>query len=72
MSKWLWIAPLMVGAAGWGQTNAPLPTVIPETPLGGHVIPSGTEFHLRINEALSTGRNQAATHSRLRSWLPSW
>ncbi|HUB78775.1 MAG TPA: hypothetical protein VMB03_08275 [Bryobacteraceae bacterium] len=58
MSKWFWIAPFALAAAGWGQTNAPIPTVIPETPLGGHVIPSGTELHVRINEALSTDRNE--------------
>jgi len=58
MSKWFWIAPLAMAAAGWGQTNAPIPRVIPETPLGGHVIPSGTELHVRINEPLSTDRNQ--------------
>jgi hypothetical protein len=58
MPRWFLIAPLALAAAGWAQMNAPIPTVIPETPLGGHVIPSGTELHVRIDEALSTDRSK--------------
>ncbi|HEX3743332.1 MAG TPA: hypothetical protein VHW09_05370 [Bryobacteraceae bacterium] len=57
MCKWLWIAPLL--AAGcWAQTGTAIPSVIPVTPLGGFVVPSGTVLNVRIDEALSTDRNQ--------------
>jgi len=58
MLKWLWIVPLLAGA-GWAQSHEPIPTVIPVTPVGGFVIPSGTELRVRINETLSTDRSQA-------------
>jgi hypothetical protein len=56
MFKWLWIAPLLAGVA-WSQDG--IPRVIPETPVGGFVIPSGTTLKVRVNEALSTERNSA-------------
>ena len=58
MRGWLWIAPMLV-AAGWSQSREPIPTIVPETPVGGFVVPSGTKFTVRIDEPLSSERNQA-------------
>jgi hypothetical protein len=54
--QWLWIAPVLAAAA-WSQQG--IPRIIPETPVGGFVIPSGTELKVRVDEALSTDRNSA-------------
>jgi hypothetical protein len=58
MSKWLWIVP-MLAASGWSQIQSPIPNIVPMTPVGGFVIPSGTELDVRVNEPLSTDKSKA-------------
>lgn len=57
MRRWLWIAPMLV-AAGWSQTKPDALNVVPVTPPGGFVIPSGTELNVRVDETLDTNRNE--------------
>ena len=57
MSKWLWIGPMLVAAA-WSQTRSGMPNILPVTPPGGLVIPSGTVLNVRVDETLDTNRNQ--------------
>jgi hypothetical protein len=57
MLKWLWIAP-MLAAAAWSQPRIDSLHVVPITPVGGFVVPAGTVLHARVDETLSTGRNQ--------------
>jgi hypothetical protein len=56
MCKWLYLAP-MLAAAAWGQIRPNPVNVIPITPVGGLVVPSGTLLKVRVNESLSTNKN---------------
>jgi hypothetical protein len=57
MRKWLWIA-LMLAVAGWAQVQSPMPGAVPLTPASGFIIPSGTDLRARVDDTLSTGRNE--------------
>jgi hypothetical protein len=57
MSKWLWIAPLLA-AAGWSQTPADVRSAVAATPVGGFVIPSGTQLDVRLDQTLSTDKSK--------------
>jgi len=71
MSKWLWIARMVV-VAGWSQTqSAPVDVgpadVAPVASLGAFVIPSGTQLDVRLDEALS--RTSPAIRSLSLLWM---
>jgi hypothetical protein len=58
MLKWLSIVP-MLAAAAWSQTVIDSLHVVPITPVGGFAVPAGTVLNVRVDEALSTVRNQS-------------
>ena len=61
MLKWLWITP-MLAAAAWSQPSQPLIDslhAVPITPVGGFVVPAGTLLKVRVDDILSTARNQS-------------
>ncbi len=57
MFRWLWVAP-MLAVAGLSQAQSSIPNIVPMTPVGGFVIPSGAKLDVRVDQALSTDRNQ--------------
>ncbi|MEI9973458.1 MAG: hypothetical protein WDO73_16280 [Ignavibacteriota bacterium] len=57
MRKLLWMAP-MLAFAGWAQTQSPMPDVVPMMPGGSFIIPTGMDLRVRVDDTLSTERNQ--------------
>jgi hypothetical protein len=57
MRKSFLMVPILA-VAGWAQVQSPTSEIASKTPVGGFIIPSGTDLKVRVDDTLSSARNE--------------